>query len=173
MPLPPGVALEPATTDDVDRLADLWVDLARDQRDHGSHLRADANRSAVRETVARHVVTGGLLVARVDGEDAEGTDDADDGIAGFVMFGPETVSYEQDVSRVVVQNIYVVPGRQRQGIGSALLSAAEDALRDSGADAVVLETMADNDAARAFYRRHGYEPHRVELEKQTDTHTKP
>ena len=164
MPLPPGVALEPATTDDVDRLADLWVDLARDQRAHGSHLRADANRSAVRETVARHVVTGGLLVARVD---------ADDGLVGFVMFGPETGSYEQDVSRGVVQNIYVVPGWQRRGIGSALLSAAEDALRDAGADAVVLETMADNEAARAFYRRHGYEPHRVELEKQTDTHTKP
>jgi ribosomal protein S18 acetylase RimI-like enzyme len=28
--------------------------------------------------------------------------------------------------------------------------------------------MAKNEAARRFYRRHGYEPFRVELEKELD-----
>jgi len=38
---------------------------------------------------------------------------------------------------------------------------------------VALETMADNEAARRFYRRHGYEPHRIELERESDTHSNP
>ena len=39
---PDDVAIDPATSDEVDALVDLWVDLARGQRDHGSHLLADA-----------------------------------------------------------------------------------------------------------------------------------
>jgi ribosomal protein S18 acetylase RimI-like enzyme len=157
---PDDVTIEAATTDEVDAIVDRWVDLARGQRDHGSHLLSEANRGVVRDAVSRHVVTGGLLVAR-----------ADDRRVGFVMFGPETGSYEQDSDRGVVENIYVVPDRRGEGVGSALLAAAETELTDAGADAVVLEAMTGNEGARRFYRRHGYEPHRVELEKESDTHS--
>jgi len=161
---PDDVAIDPATSDEVDALVDLWVDLARGQRDHGSHLLADENRTVVRESVSRHVVTGGALVAReTDG----------DSLVGFVLFGPETGGYEQDRDRGVVENIYVVPRRRGEGIGSALLAEAEAALADAGAGVVALETMADNEAARRFYRRHGYEPHRIELERESDTHSNP
>jgi ribosomal protein S18 acetylase RimI-like enzyme len=37
-----------------------------------------------------------------------------------------------------------------------------------------LEVLAGNETARRFYETHGYEPHRVEMEKapESDNHTK-
>lgn len=154
--------VEPPDMDEVEAIADLWVSLARDQRRHGSHLRAASNRSQVRDAVARHVVSQGVLVAR------------DPDLVGFVMFGPETGEYDQDVERGVVQNLFVRSDRQGEGIGGDLLAAAEDALAASGADVVSLEAMAANADARRFYARHGYCEHRVEFEKrlENDTDTK-
>lgn len=153
--------------DEAGAIVDCWVDLARDQRAHGSHLRAGSNREAIRRAVLRHVVTDGLFVARID------PDEDGDVIAGFVMFSVESGSYEQDVTRGVIENLYVRPGYRNRGIGSALLSAAEDALAED-ADVIALEVMADNEAARRFYRRHGYDSHRLELERsvENDIHSK-
>lgn len=148
--------IEPPVMDDCEAIADLWVQLARGQRSHGSHLLAEENRALVRERVVRSVATAGVLVAR------------DPEIVGFVMFGPEVGDYEQDVSRGVIQNLYVRPGRRGEGVGSALLEAAERRLVERGADVVSLEVMAGNEAAVRFYRRHDYRSHRIELEKRPD-----
>ena len=152
--------IRPAQTDDADVIADHWVTLAADQRTHGSHLAADANRAVIREVVLQRAVADRLRVAVADGE-----------IVGFVMFSVGSGRYEQDVLRGVVENIYVVPDARNDGVGSALLSAAEEALAAEGADVVSLESMADNDAARRFYRSHGYSPHRIEFEKATESDT--
>lgn len=149
----------PATSEASD-VVDLWVDLARGQREHGSHLRAEVNRATVRDAIVSHIVTDGLDVAY------------DPDPVGFVMYGLETGSYEQDVTRGVVRNLFVLPERRGEGIGSALLDAAETALRDAGAEVISLEAMADNDDARRFYAQHGYETHRVELEKRVESDTK-
>ncbi len=146
--------VEQATVEDVDALADRWVEMAEGQREHGSHLLGDGNRERVREAMARHAVVGGLLVAR-DGGDT----------VGFVMFEPAEGGYRQDVRRGVVRNLYVVPDRRGEGTGGALLRAAEEALAAEGVDVVALEAMADNERARRFYRERGYEIHRVEFEK--------
>ncbi|MFC4448345.1 GNAT family N-acetyltransferase [Halorussus aquaticus] len=155
------VSVELGSTADADAVADRWVELAAEQRAFDSHLSADANRSAIREAIAQSAIADELLVVRTE------TDD----IVGFVTFGIESGNYEQDVTRGVVQNIFVVPERRGEGIGSELLRAAERRLAESGADALALEVMADNDAARRFYRRHGYAPHRVELEKSVESDT--
>ncbi|MFC6724129.1 GNAT family N-acetyltransferase [Halobium palmae] len=144
----------PADTNDADALVDLWVELAEGQRAHGSHLLAAPNRASIREAVLQHVVTGGLFVAR------------DPTIVGFVMFGPEVDGYEQDVTRGIVRNLFVAPERRGEGVGTALLDAAESSLRELGVDVVSLDVIAANEAARRFYRRHGYRPQRVELEKR-------
>ncbi|WP_049979486.1 GNAT family N-acetyltransferase [Halolamina rubra] len=156
--------IEAPTIEDADRLAELWVDLARSQRAHGSHLLAEPNRGAVREGLARAIVTGSVLVAR----------SADGDLAGFVEFSPETGSYRQDVDRGVIENIYVRPAHRGTGLGADLLAAAEQRLLDAGADRISLEVLADNEAARRFYERQGYEAHRLELEKapESDTHSK-
>ena len=147
--------ITPATVDDVSSLTDLWIALAEGQRDHGSTLLGKRNRASVREWVARSVVTGELLVAR---------NEADDPI-GFVGFSLDHGGYERDRTRGTVSNLFVVPERRGEGIGSALLRAAEKALREAGAEAVALEALTDNERAREFYADQGYEPHRVELTK--------
>lgn len=159
----------PATTEEVDEVADLWVDLAREQRAFGSHLRPDENRTTIRDSLARHAIAEGLLVAR--------TEDGD--LAGFIMFSPEAGAFEQDVDRGTVENLYVKPAERDRGIGAALLEAAESRLFAAGVDVVTLEAMAANEGALRFYERHGYRPHRVELEKRpgegsdgSDTHTR-
>ena len=153
------VKIERATGEDVDALVEYWVELAAGQRTFGSHLLADENRTPVRATVARSVVADELLVAR------------DNDLVGFVTFGVESGTYEQDTVRGVIRNLYVEPNRRGEGIGSELLAAAETALVERGAETLTLEAMAENEAARRFYRRHGYRPHRVEMEKQAESDT--
>lgn len=52
---------------------------------------------------------------------------------------------------------------RRQGLGSALVMAAVDAVAARGATEMVLEVGADNAAALSVYRRHGF----VELDRRT------
>jgi len=152
----------PGNTDDAATVADLWVALAEEQTAHGSRVDPASNRASVREAASRHAVSGGLLVAREDGV----------GIVGFVMFHVEDES--GGGRRGVVENLYIAPPYRDRGVGSRLLSRAEERLVDRGAAFVSLEAMADNEDARRFYRRHGYDPHRVRLEKplESDNHSK-
>ena len=53
--------------------------------------------------------------------------------------------------------IDVLPTARRFGVGSTLLSAAEEHLRAAPCHAVELETAVDNLAALAFYKRHSYD----------------
>jgi putative acetyltransferase len=57
-----------------------------------------------------------------------------------------------------LKRLYVQPNARRDGIGRALLGAAVEAARESGARAVVLETMAEFAEAFALYRSVGFVP---------------
>jgi ribosomal protein S18 acetylase RimI-like enzyme len=140
-------------TGSVDELVELWLELADDQRQYGSHVRADQNRSKIRESLLRYAAGDRVLVARRAS------------ICGFVMFSMEHGEFEQDVSRGIVENLYVRAGSRNEGVGSELLSAAETELSERGADVISLGVMAANEAARRFYERHGYDVYRVEMEK--------
>ncbi|MDH5019977.1 GNAT family N-acetyltransferase [Halobacterium rubrum] len=138
----------------------MWVSLAAEQRAHGSHLLAAENRGQARDLVAQYVHADGVAVA-VRG-----------GLAvGFVMFHAETGLYETDATRGVVDNVYVRPDQRGDGLGSALLDFAEDALCEDGADVLAVEALAANDAARRLYERRGYQPHRVTYERPADPGT--
>jgi len=141
-------------------ITDLWMDLAASQREHGSHLLTEGNRTRIRESVVRHIVTETLLLARED-----------DALTGFVMFSVESGSYEQDVHRGVVENLFVAESYRNESLGGELLAAAEETLAERDVEVVALEAMWDNEEARTFYRDRGYEPHRIEFEKplQSDT----
>ena len=76
-------------------------------------------------------------------------DDAETGvIAGFIVVHPGLTGH--------IITIDVRTAARRSGLGSLLLSAAEDRLGASGSHAVGLETAVDNLPALAFYKRHGY-----------------
>jgi ribosomal protein S18 acetylase RimI-like enzyme len=176
-----SVRIDAATAEDADAVVDMWVSLANGQRSYGSHLAAEDNRKQIRDAVARHIVLDGLRVAR-PGDDSERPTGDSDGLEsdliGFVMFDLEAGTYVQDVSRGVVRNLYVRPAYRGDGVGRALLTTAEAALNDAGADVATLEAMATNERARSFYADQGYVLHRVEFEKplgeteENDTHTR-
>jgi len=156
------VTVDSATPADAGAVADLWVALAAEQRRHGSHLRADANHDAIRESLARHAADGGLTVAR-DG----------DTLVGFVRFGVERGSLAQDRTRGVVRNLYVASDWRDEGVGARLLDAAEAALRDRGVDVVAVEALARNADAIRLYERRGYRPHRIEFEREVENDKRP
>mgnify|MGYP000324330067 CR=1 FL=1 len=152
-----------AETDDLDALADLWVALVADQRAHGAHLLAGENRSTARDFLGQYVAGDRVYVARVG-----------DALVGFVMFHVETGAYEQDTTRGVVDNVFVVPAYRDRGVGSRLLDAAEAALEERGAETLAVSVLAANDAARRLYERRGYTAQRLVLERpaESDTHSK-
>lgn len=154
----PETTIERPTLEDASTIADLWVDLAANQRAHGSHLAAAANRERILDSISHHVADGTLLVAR-----------AGEVIVGFVMFSIERRLYVVSTTRGTVDNLYVVPERRGEDIGSALLEAAEAALAADGVDRISLEALVGNEEARRFYEDNGYDPHRIEFEKRVET----
>jgi len=54
--------------------------------------------------------------------------------------------------------LYVLPGHQGQGIGSALYEAAMGTIRSTGKRKALLEVLAANEHAVAFYRSRGWVP---------------
>jgi ribosomal-protein-alanine N-acetyltransferase len=61
-----------------------------------------------------------------------------------------------------IVTIDVVGNARRAGVGSKLISAAEERLRAAKIESVYLETMVSNLSAIEFYKRHGYEVVRTE-----------
>lgn len=73
-----------------------------------------------------------------------------DAIAGSVMVG-------FDGHRGWVYYLAVSPDRQGEGLGRALMAAAEDWLRTRDAPKIQLMVRGDNETARGFYEAIGYE----------------
>lgn len=73
-----------------------------------------------------------------------------DAIIGSVMVG-------FDGHRGWVYYLAVSPDRQGEGLGRALMTAAEDWLRAQDAPKIQLMVRGDNEAARGFYEAIGYE----------------
>jgi ribosomal-protein-alanine N-acetyltransferase len=73
---------------------------------------------------------------------------------------PETVGFiVAEAGRGGVGHIItidVLPAVRRFGVGSRLLTAAEDRLRAAHCHGVFLETAVDNKPALSFYKRHRY-----------------
>jgi len=156
-----------ARADELGAITDMWVRLARGQRAYGSYVRADDNRETMRETLAAHLAADGLFVARVDGDPV-----------GFASVSVEGGALDLDATRGTLSNLYVEPAFRSRGIGSELLEAVDAAFSEAGVDVVTLEVMADNEAARRFYRSHGFETFRVAMHRpledrpENDTHSK-
>lgn len=84
-------------------------------------------------------------------------------VVGFV-----SVASREHFSGVVdgyIGELAVADGRQRLGIGRALVTAAEQWSRDRGLGRVVLDTGAGNTAARTFYAALGYVEEDVRLSR--------
>ena len=70
-------------------------------------------------------------------------------IGGFVL--GEMVGSEAHIVTLDVAEAF-----RRRGVGSLLLNALEKSVAQQGAQAMILETAVNNDAAIALWKRHGY-----------------
>ncbi|UIP01141.1 GNAT family N-acetyltransferase [Halobaculum sp. CBA1158] len=110
-----------------------------------------------------------VTVAAVDdNRDGDGSDDRDrdaDGethtaagdLAGYVFVLPESLSFVWDAA--VLNEVYVRPEYRGTGVADDLMAAALSVAReqDLPLDRMVLDVDRENDRARAFYDRYGFE----------------
>jgi ribosomal protein S18 acetylase RimI-like enzyme len=94
------------------------------------------------DTVPAFVVDGGVGV----------------GVVGFVYIALPETAYEADYGQggPVVDDIYVLPARQGEGLGKKLLRAAEKYVAQCGYSRVSLACLEVNDASRRFYESAGW-----------------
>jgi 8-oxo-dGTP pyrophosphatase MutT (NUDIX family)/GNAT superfamily N-acetyltransferase len=81
------------------------------------------------------------------------------GFALVALDGERPIGFVQVLeldARFHLEQLSVHPSAQRRGVGTALLSAAEDGVRARGGSVVTLRTFADIPWNAPFYRRHGY-----------------
>ncbi|SEH49391.1 Ribosomal protein S18 acetylase RimI [Halopenitus malekzadehii] len=88
------------------------------------------------------------------GDEGEGEDD---GIVGYVFVLPETHRFIWDAA--VLNEIFVAPAYRGEGVADDLMDAALALATDQDLpiDRLILDVDPDNERARRFYDRHGFE----------------
>lgn len=79
----------------------------------------------------------------------------DDGVAGYVYAGPWKMRHAYRYSAETT--VYLAPGRQGRGMGSALYEALLPTLRDMSVRAVMAGIALPNDASVALHEKAGFE----------------
>ena len=98
-------------------------------------------------TYMRRLRSFTLVAERTNGSGAGANDG---GPVGFIV----AEAGRQKTGHIIT--IDVLEEARRSGLGSQLLTAAEQRLKEAGCQAVFLETAVDNRAALGFYKRHQY-----------------
>jgi ribosomal protein S18 acetylase RimI-like enzyme len=85
---------------------------------------------------------------------------AEDGgkIVGFLKLGPSALAIESDKRAIELRQIYILKEHHGSGIAAALTDWAVDEARRQGFEELYLTVYVDNDRAKRFYDRHGFEP---------------
>jgi ribosomal protein S18 acetylase RimI-like enzyme len=86
-----------------------------------------------------------VLVGEVDGE-----------VAGWLSGGGYRDAGPEESALGEVYGCYVDPAHWREGVGSALMTAALERLARAGYAEAALWVLQENSRARAFYERHGW-----------------
>lgn len=148
---PGGLEIRDARPGDADRVAQInadgwrtaYVGMIEDER--LASIDVEEWSRTIRENLENLPAGSFSLVASRDGA-----------IAGscYVVSPSRDDDLGPEVAELVA--IYVDPGSWREGIGSALLIAAQDRAAGAGASEMSLWTLTGNAPAQAFYERHGW-----------------
>lgn len=144
------VSVRRVTLADADALGDVHVRVWRwAYRDHMPDAFLARMRPERRAEIWRANLTEGWItawVAEIDGV-----------IVGFAGTAP---TRDEDIPPETAElvMINVLEDHAGQGVGRTLMQTAEEHWRKIGARAAVLWVLADNERARAFYTRLGWEP---------------
>ena len=109
-------------------------------------------------------VIGAALDGRAAGRRVLVAEDGEGRRRGFIHVSEEDDYYGGACGHI--GDIVVAPEARGQGVGTALLAAAEDWARARGHRLITLNVFLDNAAARRVYERAGYRP-------ETIRHVKP
>ena len=147
--------IEPATLADVDQLADLLGILFSQE----AELTPDRQKQirGLQAIIAAPAV-GRIFVARDDGDAGRttGGNSAAGRLLGMVSL-LSTISTAEGGPVCWLEDMIVRPEARAAGIGSRLLRHAIDHARSTGFLRIMLLTDADNDGAKRFYHRHGFQ----------------
>jgi putative acetyltransferase len=135
------LVVRPATTEDLDRLLDLFAAVVDERLWLGAEppLDRDAQRRRFVERMEEGSSGQSLVAVTVDGGE----------LVGYV--GMELAPYNVASFGMIVDAAW-----RGRGVGSALVEAAIDWSRDRGAHKLTLQVWPHNPAARRLYRRHGF-----------------
>jgi ribosomal protein S18 acetylase RimI-like enzyme len=89
---------------------------------------------------------GGVVVARAGVR-----------VCGLCQYGPTEDDDDDPRSVGHIDRLYVHPDHQRTGVGRSLLTEATYRLRTRGMSSVTLWALQDDERARAFYERFGWQ----------------
>jgi ribosomal protein S18 acetylase RimI-like enzyme len=104
--------------------------------------------------------TGKILVA-----------EADDEVVGFVCVLAQVDSkdvLEKDSQHAYITDLVVLPGHRNEGVGKALLAAAEQYVAGQGGSVLKVDVLAANDVALDLYTSMGYVENEIRLAKRLD-----
>ena len=88
-------------------------------------------------------------------------------IADGEMLGFGVMEYKEEVAHLVLFGVR--EGARRRGLGSALLVWLEKVAAVAGVGRLQVEARLSNEAARSFYRKHGYAESAVVADMYRDT----
>lgn len=140
----PAPGIRPFTHSDLDALLPLVEAL---HTSDGDPFDPQRTRDALR-TLLDHPEYGAVHIAAVDGE-----------VVGYIV-GSLGLSIEAGGRFLLIDEVYVTPVWRGCGLARALLASLLPYARAHGCRAVELEVGWENDHARAWYERLGFERHR-------------
>jgi ribosomal protein S18 acetylase RimI-like enzyme len=174
--MPPEI--RPLSESAVGRFVDeLYLPFAREMAEidaYNALADVETVRARTREYRREQLADGDVRIrVAVDGNGGDGNDVEDgDGRTGDVGELVGYVAAEIDASPPVfargptlaVEELYVVSGARGSGLADRLLDRVTEWGRERGCERVGLSVNADNERARSFYERRGFEPRRLKLD---------
>ena len=144
------VTIRPAEASDADALAAMWEAMT------GQHIAYDAERwdwsadhaAAWRKEFHETLDDADTICLVAEGEAGE--------VSGYALAAITTPpSIWATRRRGEIGDLFVREDRRRQGVGTALMAAALEAMKARGAEDVLLRVSKDNEAAIRHYEHHG------------------
>jgi ribosomal protein S18 acetylase RimI-like enzyme len=132
------ISIRPYEDGDLDEIARLWLE---SWRSTGPAVAQQATESAMRARIPQQLASGWLVFVGVDTRRR---------IVGFLALKPDVGWLDQ---------IFVAPSCQRQGVGRALLDFATRQMPQG----MWLRTAVDNARACRFYKRYGFRRGEVDV----------
>ena len=80
------------------------------------------------------------------------------GLVGYVKLGPIKFPVEDTGPAILLSQLYVAPDHVGSGVGRELMERAFAEARHRRKEQLYLTVFVDNDRARRFYERYGFEP---------------